>query len=95
MPRFQVDTGQLRYASGRRSSLGEGLLDACGRLESAGGTAAGAAGDGRVAGAAEAFASGWAGSLAQLGGAVAALATNVDAAAGAYEGTDRGAMRGG
>jgi hypothetical protein len=94
MPRFQVETGELRYAGGRQGSLGEALLDACGQLEAAGATAAGAAGDGRVAGAVHGMAGGWASSLAQLGGAVAALAANVDAAAGAYEGTDQGAVPG-
>jgi hypothetical protein len=94
MPRFAVDTGQLRSAGGRQSSLGDGLLEACGQLESAGARAAGAAGDGRLAGAVEAFAGGWASSLAELGGAVAALATNVEAAAAAYEGTDQHAVPG-
>jgi Excreted virulence factor EspC, type VII ESX diderm len=92
MPRFDVDTGQLRYAGGRQATLGDGLLEACAQLEAAGAEAAGAAGDGRVAGAVQALAGGWANSLALLGGAVTALATNVDAAASAYEGTDEHAV---
>jgi Excreted virulence factor EspC, type VII ESX diderm len=94
VPRFAVDPEQLRSAGGRQSSLGDALLEACGQLEGAGATAAGAAGDGRVAGAVEAMAGGWATSLAELGGAVTALATNVNAAASAYEGTDQQAVPG-
>jgi hypothetical protein len=91
--RFQVNTDDLRGAGGRQRALGDDLLSACGALDAAGQAAAAAAGcEGGVAGAVIAFSSAWANSLANLGGATAALAANVDAAAAAYEGTDRDAM---
>jgi hypothetical protein len=91
--RFQVNTDDLRGAGGRQRALGDELLSACGALSAAGQAAAAAAGcEGGVAGAVTAFASAWSNSLANLGGATAALAANVDAAAAAYEGTDRDAM---
>ena len=90
---FQVNTDELRGAGGRQRALGDDLLSACGTLQSAGQAAAAAAGcEGGVAGAVTAFAGSWANALAALGGATAALAANVDAAAGAYEGTDQAAM---
>jgi hypothetical protein len=91
--RFQVNTDDLHSAGGAQRGLGDDLLSACGTLSAAGSAAAAAAGcEGGVAGAVTAFAESWANSLAALGGATAALAANVDAAAVAYEGTDRGAM---
>lgn len=91
--RFQVNTDDLRSAGGSQRALGDDLLSACGTLASAGHAAAAAAGcEGGVAGAVTTFASSWANSLAALGGATAALAANVDAAAAAYDGTDQGAM---
>jgi hypothetical protein len=90
---FQVNTDDLRGAGASQRGLGDDLLSACGTLEAAGQAAAAAAGcEGGVAGAVTAFAGSWANALAALGGATAALATNVDAAAGAYEGTDRAVM---
>jgi hypothetical protein len=90
---FQVNTEDLRGAGAAQRGLGDDLLSACGTLEAAGQAAAAAAGcEGGVAGAVTIFAGSWANALAGLGGATAALATNVSAAADAYEGTDRAVM---
>ena len=91
-PRFQAKTEELRAAGGRQQGLGDRLLEACGRLEGAGSSAAEACGDPALGQAFEDLGRSWAGSRSGLGGAVAGLATNVQAAAGAYEETDAGAM---
>jgi hypothetical protein len=68
------------------------MLETCGRLDSAGAAGAGSAGDAGAASAIGGFAQAWSAALRDLAGAVAATATNLDAAANAYAGTDEQAI---
>jgi hypothetical protein len=92
MPRIEVDPGQLTAASGRQSAVAVSVMEAAGRLESAGLEAAGAAGEAGVSGAMASWTSAWASSLAALGNAVGGTAGNLSSAAGVYQTTDANAI---
>jgi hypothetical protein len=92
MPRIEVETGQLHTASGRQAALAEQVATLCGALESAGNTAAGAAGEPVAAAAIADCAGAWSASLRMFSGSVAGLATNLDAAGSAYLATDATAI---
>jgi hypothetical protein len=94
MPRIEVDPGQLHAAGGEQAALAAQIGSLCGAVEAAGDAAASAAGQAGAAAAIADCAGAWSMSLQLLAQSVGGLATNVDAAGGAYTGTDMTAMPG-
>jgi Excreted virulence factor EspC, type VII ESX diderm len=94
MLRIEVEPGQLHSAGGRQASLAGEVYSLRGALEAAGETGAGAAGEPDAAGAIADCCAAWSASMTTLADSVGALASNLDAAGGAYTGTDEGAIPG-
>ena len=94
MPRFEVQTESLSSASAEQLALAGRLRSIGSAVDSAAVGAAGAAGEPAAIAALSAFGQSWAASLELLAASVGDLGGNLGSAAGAYEGTDAGAMPG-
>jgi hypothetical protein len=92
MGRIEVDTEQLGAIAGRQAAIAARVAELCGELDAAAAGAAGAAGDGRLAGAVGDCGRAWSSAFSALAGAVHGYAANAGAAAGAYHETDANAM---
>jgi len=92
MPRIEADPGQLTAAGSVHADLAGQIMGVCAGLGSAAGAIVGGAGSSYAASSMEDCALSWLASLEMLADSVNGYACNLDAAASAYEGTDRGAM---
>jgi hypothetical protein len=92
LPRFEVQPQELFTASGRQNALAGEVAGLCGRVESAGQSAADAAGEPAAAAAIADYAMAWSLSMKMLSGSLGALANNVGTAGSAYQATDNGVM---
>ena len=92
MPRIEVEPGQLHSAGGRQLALADQVAGLCATLESAGSSAADAAGEAVAAAAMADCAAAWSLSLQMLAQSVAGLGSNVGAAGDAYATTDATVM---
>lgn len=91
--RLEVEPGALTAEGGGQSELAGRILELAGELQSAT-SASCAAGEPHLSAAIDGCLAGWSQSLAMLAGSVEGLGANLNAAAGAYTGTDTGAMPG-
>jgi hypothetical protein len=89
--RIEVETGALSAEGAGQAQLAGQIVELGGELARAS-SAACAAGDPRLSGAITDCLASWSRSLSMLAGSVEGVGTNLDAAAGAYTGTDQGAM---
>lgn len=92
MGRIEAPTEQIAAAAERQRQLASSIGELRGRLSSAS-SAACAAGDPEVSEALSGYLASWGDSFALLAESVGDLGANLGAGAGAYEQTDRSAMR--